>query len=293
MSRNYFILLCMLFLQFTSNAQFSSFTQDGYFYQGEVGVVTGAAHYFGDLNTRSALNRPANSTGFFVRKNFGSYTALRLAATYGHVRYADKYNLKNKWQKGRNLSFESDIFEFTAQGDFNFFKYEPGSDFYRYTPYITLGVGLFSYNPYAWVKNAKTDQLEKVNLRNIGTEGQLSGNPQYATPYSPMAICVPLGVGVKFSLNRKLNLLFEAGYRFTNTDYLDDVSTVYPNPSDPGISRALMLISDRSANQDYSSGPNGTNPSRQRGYSKQKDAYMFAHVGLSVNIITFKCPTAY
>lgn len=288
------LLSCCLVLLASAHAQRSSeFEQFGYFFQGEVGFVAGGAHYFGDLNTRSALNRPAFTGGVFVRKNFGNYIALRLAGTYGHVRYADKYNLKNKWQKGRNLSFESDIFEFTAQGDFNFFKYEPGSELYRYTPYVTLGVGLFSYNPYAWVKNAKTGDLEKVVLRNIGTEGQLSGNPQYAAPYTPMALCIPLGVGMKFSLNRRMNLLFEAGYRFTNTDYLDDVSTVYPNPSDPGISKALMQISDRSANQDYSSGPNGTNPSRQRGYSKQSDAYMFAHVGLSFNIISFKCPTSY
>lgn len=281
------IIICIgLTLSMISKAQ------DGYFYQGEIGFVTGAAHYFGDLNTRAAFNRPSFSGGIFVRKNFGNYTALRLAATYGHVRYADKYNLKNDWQRGRNLSFESNIIEFSAQGDFNFYKFEPGSDYYRYTPYITLGVGLFTYDPYAWFKNAKTGVFEKTKLRDVGTEGQLSGNPEYASPYTSMAVCVPLGVGMKFSLNRKINLVFEAGYRFTSTDYLDDVSTIYPDDSKAGISKALMLISDRSNEQIYSKrGATAINPSGQRGYSKQNDSYMFVHAGISFNIITFKCPS--
>jgi hypothetical protein len=47
-------LLFMLVLSVKNvSAQYESIVQ-----QGEFGISAGAAHYFGDLNTRSKLNRP-------------------------------------------------------------------------------------------------------------------------------------------------------------------------------------------------------------------------------------------
>lgn len=261
--------------------------QDGYFFVGEAGIAVGGAHYFGDLNTRAALNKPGISYGVFAKKNFGNFTALRVAANYARVGYADKYNLKNKWQRGRNLSFFSDVYEFSLQGDFNFLKYMPNSEFYRYTPYITFGVGLFAFEPMAY--STVNPDAPAVSLRSIagGTEG---------VEYQPMAVCFPLGVGMKFSLTRKLNLMFEAGYRFTTTDYLDDVSTSYLPPDNPSRSKALPQVAeffDRSEKSDYSKRDGNNNPGLQRGNPSIKDSYIFAHIGLSINIISYKCPTAY
>ncbi len=42
-----------------------------------------------------------------------------------------------------------------------------------------------------------------------------------------MALVVPIGVGVKYALNERMNLGFEVVYRYTTTDYLDDVSKTY------------------------------------------------------------------
>ena len=61
-------------------AQYESIVQ-----QGEFGISAGAAHYFGDLNTRSKLNRPKPAFGVFFRKQFGNYTALRVAAHYARA----------------------------------------------------------------------------------------------------------------------------------------------------------------------------------------------------------------
>ena len=41
---------------------------DGVVQEGEFGVTLGAAHYFGDLNTNAALNRPKPAIGVFFRK---------------------------------------------------------------------------------------------------------------------------------------------------------------------------------------------------------------------------------
>jgi hypothetical protein len=54
----------------------------------------------------------------------------------------------------------------SLSGDFNFFKFYPGITGFNYTPYVSLGVGVFSYDPYAYLNN------EKYFLRPLGTEGQ-------------------------------------------------------------------------------------------------------------------------
>ena len=257
--------------------------------KGEFGISAGAAHYFGDLNTRAGLNRPKPAVGVFFRKQFGNYVGLRVAAHYARLGYSDKYN-SNEFQQRRNLSFNTNIWELTLQGDFNFFKFIPGTEDFRFTPYVTLGAGVFSYDPYAYYQN------QKVFLRPLGTEGQ--GYSQYPDrkPYSTMALCIPFGVGVKYNLNSRMNLGFEVVYRFTNTDYLDDVSTTFVDPSifpklPDGSASIAELLNDRS----YETGEpigfvNGS--ARSRGYPKQKDQYIMAEVTLSFNLTSYRCPTA-
>ena len=55
----------------------------------------------------------------------------------------------------RNLSFNSNIWELALQGDFNFFRFMPGEPGFNFTPYITLGVGAFSYDPFAYLRITK------------------------------------------------------------------------------------------------------------------------------------------
>ena len=58
------ILVSILFLAFFS----SSIAQvDGVVQEGEFGVTVGAAHYFGDINTNAAINRPKPALGLFFR----------------------------------------------------------------------------------------------------------------------------------------------------------------------------------------------------------------------------------
>jgi len=108
--------------------------------EGEFGISAGAAHYFGDLNTKAAINRPKPAIGLFFRKQFGNYIGMRISGHYLQLGYSDIYNTNNEFQKRRNLSFNTNVFEIALQGDFNFFKFVPGDPYHRFTPYVTLGV---------------------------------------------------------------------------------------------------------------------------------------------------------
>ncbi len=255
--------------------------------EGEFGIGLGMAHYFGDLNTRARINRAKLATSVFFRKNFGNYIALRVGASFAQLGYSDIYNKHNAYMYSRNLSFNTKVWELALQGDFNFFRFMPGEPEFRFTPYITFGVGVFSYDPYAYLQN------QKIFLRPLGTEGQGSGIYPDRKQYSTMAISVPFGAGIKYSLNESTNIGFEILHRFTNTDYLDDVSKTYVDPSvfppnpDGSTSNALLL-SDRS----YEIGEPIGIPGRERGVSKQKDQFVTVMFTISFNLQSYKCPTA-
>jgi Domain of unknown function (DUF6089) len=253
--------------------------------EGEFGFGIGAGHYFGDLNTRARLNRAKIAGTIFFRKNLGNYIAVRIGASFAQLGYSDQYNTHNTYMYSRNLSFNTKVWELTLQGDFNFFRFMPGDPAYSFTPYITLGGGVFSFDPYAYLRG------EKVPLRPLGTEGQgvVPGRKQY----SSMAICIPFGAGIKYSFNEKINIAFEVLHRFTNTDYLDDVSKTYVDPAvfplnpDGSVSNA-QLLHDRS----YEIGEPIGIANRARGMSKQKDQFVTAMIHVTFNLQSYKCPTA-
>ncbi len=270
------------FLLFTHT---NLFAQNSVIQEGEFGVGIGAAHYFGDLNPRLQFNRSKVAAGIFFRKNFSNYVALRIGASFAEIGYSDIYNKDNEYMFRRNLSFNSNIWELALQGDFNFFRFLPGDPDYSFTPYVTLGAGIFNYDPYAILEG------EKYFLRPLGTEGQGTSAYPDRSQYNAMAVSIPFGVGIKYSLNERFNIGFEIVHRFTNTDYLDDVSKTYvdpvifpPNPD--GTPSPTLLLSDRS----YETGNMIGFPGVQRGNSRQKDQFTTAMVSLTFNIQSYKCP---
>lgn len=277
------ILLFLMIVTVTPvYAQWESVRQEG-----EIGFSIGAAHYFGDLNTKSRLNRPKPTVGAFFRKQFGNYIGLRIGAHFAQLGYSDVYNTQNDYQRRRNLSFNTNIFELALQGDFNFFKFVPGDPEHSFTPYVTIGAGIFSYDPYAYLNG------QKYFLRPLGTEGQgLAAYPD-RKPYNTMAFSFPIGVGVKYAINDRMNIGLEVAHRFTSTDYLDDVSTTYVGsdkfpPLPDGSPSIAQLLQDRS----YETGDLIGIEGRQRGLPKQKDQFIFAELTVSFNLTTYRCPTA-
>jgi len=282
-----FVLACWLIIGLVGinqcMAQYESTVMEG-----EIGFSIGAAHYFGDLNTNASLKRPKTALGVYFRKQFSNYVGLRLSAHYAQLGYSDVYNTSNEFQKRRNLSFNTNIFELALQGDFNFFRFIPGDPYHRFTPYVTLGVGVFSYDPYAIYRG------QKVFLRPLGTEGQGMAAYPDRKPYNSMGICLPFGVGAKYAINSRMNIGVEITHRFTNTDYIDDVSKTYVGvnsfPSLPdGEVTLAQALQDRSVEMGIT--PIGI-AGRQRGLPNQRDQYIIGEITFSFNLTSYRCPTA-
>lgn len=251
----------------------------------EWGAAVGTSQYFGDLNDHYGFHYIRPAFGVFGRYHLNHYIAVRLSANYTKVGYDDSYNT-NAYQQERNLSFRSDIFEGALQAEFNFFRFATGEEDSRWTPYLTGGIGAFYYNPYT------TFDGEKYYLRPLGTEGQNLGDQYSSRKYSNVAMCFPIGVGVKWWAAPGVNIGLEITDRLTSTDYLDDVSTTYVGADkfapDPTKLNAAYYLQDPSVLKNPSE-PLGR-AGKQRGNSSTKDQYMMVQLHVSFQLKTYKCP---
>jgi hypothetical protein len=238
----------------------------------EYGGWIGVTNYFGDLNSNASFEFLGPAGGLFFRYNLGTRFAFKQGLNYGKVSFEDAVS-EFSYQQSRNLSFKSDIVEFSSHVEFNFFKYDREKKQHSFTPYLLVGISVFYFNPKAEYEG------EMYALQPLQTEEK---------KYSRINVAIPLGGGFKYSFTPYWTLGMEGGFRKTFTDYLDDVSDVYPGfiPSngDPSLENAL---SDRSGEvTDPSIGKEG----KQRGFREFKDGYLFFGISISYSPIRMKCP---
>jgi hypothetical protein len=252
-----------------------------YFTSTEVGFTFGASQYFGDLNDNYGFKTIHPLVGVYGRKHINQYISLRLGANYTHLSYSDKYN-SNPYQKQRNLDFSTDIYETGLQAEFNFFRFTTGDPYYRFTPYLTGGIGAFYYDPYTNLNGAK------YFLQPLGTEGQNAGFKD--RKYSNVAVCFPIGMGVKFWLKGGINLTLEVADRLTTTDHIDDVSATYVGASKFPQTGPAYMLQDRST-EITPNEPLGR-AGKQRGNTSSMDQYLVGQVSISFHFKTYHCPAS-
>jgi hypothetical protein len=231
----------------------------------ELGLSGGVSWYNGDINPYAHFsnNYWHESVGVSLRRNLNQRFVLRAQINFGHIS-ADDIQSSSQFQSNRNLNFSSPLYEAASTLEFNFLPFDALINKHRFSPYSFIGIAGFYFNPSTIIEGSVYE------LQPLETEGE---------SYLQYGISIPFGFGFKLALNDRIIVSTDWGLRKTFTDYLDDVSAVYPNQSD--ISGLSQDISDRSLVQ---SGPDGTNWGTQRGNSVTKDYYTFAMVTLAVRL---------
>lgn len=239
-----------------------------------IGIAGGLANYNGDLLDKFYHGKLTN--GFFgatVHYEITSQLMIRGAFSYARINGDDQFNSKASLQR-RNLRFETAITELSAVGELYLFDL----DIKRFSPYVFGGLAVFHFNPYT-LNSGNT----KVFLHPLNTEGQ--GIYPEKKKYSLTQPAIPFGGGFKFAVNENLRLGIEFGLRKLFTDYLDDVSTSYPDYNDLLNARGQQAV-DLSYRGDELPGGSQTFPKKgtQRGSSEQKDVYYFTGLNISFRI---------
>lgn len=217
-------------------------------------VGSGTAHYLGEMVNPGDIGktRPNFLVGaeYFLYPRISVRTELLWFQTAG----SDAKANDDRWE--RNLHFRSSNIELSFTGTLNLLPM-PARYYQRpmFNIYGFAGIGFLYFNPKAEY------QGEWIALQPLQTEG---------VKYSRIQPVIPIGGGIKYMPHPYFNIILEAGYRKTFTDYLDDVSsTRYPDPASlkSDLSRAL---SDRRAEigtdpPNYLIGKRG-NPANDDGY---------------------------
>lgn len=247
----------------------------------EVGMQAGLANYFGDLNI-SGFGSARPMAGAFYRTNFDERWSLKSSFNFGQLSGDDKKS-KNSFNRQRNLHFRTNVMEVAAMLEFNFLEFNKRKQNKNWSPYFTIGIALFSFNPQAQLNG------DWHYLQPLGTEGQTDESYSEVKKYRLIDFAIPIGGGFKYSINKNWNIGIYGGVRITFNDYIDDVGGVYASPlSLPEGSRGLAFqLADRSGEVGESIGL----PGKQRASSTKDDFYMFAGVSISYTIFRLKCPS--
>ena len=218
-----------------------------------VGFGIGTSNYYGDM---APYSRPISSTFGMMRWSVGanyarhftprlgaraSFTWARIAGDDFKTNSDPKYNTNVLF--ARNLQFRNDLKEFSLQGIFNLI---PDNRSYDRRPqfgaYLFGGIAMTAHNPKALYVDVD-GKKDWVKLQKLGTEGQ--GNDGYAKPYSLVQLAIPVGVGLRYKINSRFDISAELGFRFTFTDYLDDLAGNYADPSVFASDPIALALSNR------------------------------------------------
>ncbi|MBX2916311.1 MAG: outer membrane beta-barrel protein [Cyclobacteriaceae bacterium] len=194
-----------------------------------IGVVgTGTSTYFGELSNPGDYFNPDLNLNlglqYYLTPRFSARTEITWFKTSGDDAKAD-----HGGRVKRNLSFKSNNIEVNAVGMINLTP--NGNRYYRrpqLNAYAFGGIALLYFNPTAEL-NGSTYALQPLKTEGIA--------------YSRFAFALPFGFGVRKKIGPNSNLAFEWGYRKTFSDYLDDVSTAYPDLS--GYTGPALALSFR------------------------------------------------
>ena len=287
----------------------------------EYGFSWGSTKFIGDINGSSPNDKSLNGikhnllsryiAGVFVGYHLIDPITITASIHRGRIDGADSLETKTgalaDLRRGRNLMFKSAITQATLSAEIDAIGIITNSSTdlkHKFRPYITLGIGLFHFNPQGeYIHPDKTKSW--VDLKPLRTEGQgMSSHPE-RKEYNLTQFTTPIGLGIKYYFSASIYASVEYLYRKTFTDYLDDVSTRYIANQDfinhfgAGNSTTAIAIqmANKAAFKNGGIAPPSYDVNSKRGSPQKKDAYSSISIkiavmpwGINRRVKSLRCP---
>lgn len=253
----------------------------------ETGLLAGGMNCLTDLGGKPGtggpfvkdLNLPHTRIciGIFADILYNYKWGLQLGFTWGNLYASDKLlqndNSIARARYRRNLHFRSRLLEWSLQGEWHILSQWMQwriDKIPRFSPYLIAGIGIYHFNPEANLSG------NWISLQPLRTEGQGFREYPLRHPYRLTQLNIPVGIGIRHELSAIFGMRLEMVQRFLFTDYLDDVSTQYPDPAlflhylNPSQAVQAIRLSDRRKEIDpqFSARAN-----EKRGNSQRNDCY--------------------
>lgn len=248
-------------------------------YYWEYGGGVGAANLLGEMGgdelTRRdfvadmKLNQIRQAANGFVRYKLTPIFSIKGGINYMTVRGADSLS-SNIGRNTRNLNFRNNMFEAYTEFQWFFFEINDLGRTYRYKDnfraYIGAGIGAMYHSPQAFY------QGDWVNLRPLTTEG---------VRYTAVTMTLPVSGGFYFTINKHYRIGWNLSWRTTLSDYLDDVSDRYVDPSLLPSPLAVTLANRAIVNDADPAAFFSHAPGQKRGDPTHRDALLTSNIEFS------------
>jgi len=179
-------LIVPLFLVLSTHESFGQLT--------EIGFQLGAYNYTGDLSKGYSIKNHRPAASVFLRTNISDAVGLKYGIAAGMLHGSHEY-LDYGENQTTTISFNTTILEAYGVFEFYFLDYKSKHSKFHWTPYLSAGLGVFTY---------------------FGDATNVSG-------HSRIQPSIPLGIGFKYQVNKKIDIGVEASARATFFHYLDGI----------------------------------------------------------------------
>lgn len=186
------IVLLLMFLP-----SLLTYAQDEPTYKREIGVGIGLTNYLGDFNGSIAKGHQPE-VNLICRQIISPYSAVKLDISYAQIKGSSK-DVKTYYPDyaDEHYSFKRSLADLNIAYEYNFWPYGTGRDYrgaVRLTPFVFIGLG---------------------------------ATLTMGDPKSDITANMPLGLGVKYKIGKRMNLGMEWAAHFTMSDKLDGVKDPY------------------------------------------------------------------
>lgn len=178
-------------------------------YRFDIGGGVGMTGYLGDANTSNFLAHPGWDVQALLRYMVNPRFAFKTNLYVGSIS-GNSADMTNVFPEGMTFKFNTTFYEVGELFEFNFFNYGMGERYRklkRCSPYITAGLSML-----LWSNDDKAG----------------------------FTVAIPMGIGVKYKLSRRVNLGFEFLMKKTLSDKVDGKIGADPY----GIKHAFMKNTD-------------------------------------------------
>jgi len=216
----------------------------------DLGVQVAAATYWGDIENVSRSKSVTPVIGILGRLNFNKRLAVRGQLFTGNLKAEGLFSNANIWQSGAprvfpetyprnypdfNYYFNRSFQSVEALFEFNFRDYKLGrTKKDNWTPFVSVGLGGF-FSRASRVGSFILEHNEAapgLYTPNYIEANKLSNNSDVLT------VTIPVGVGLKFNITKRLGGIIEVIARKTfadNIDNLDDPQRFKIDPADTSV----------------------------------------------------------
>lgn len=187
----------ILLIAFFTLVSLGAKAQEEYEYKMEIGVGAGMVSYEGDFNG-SIVKNMQPSASLILRRIFNPYMGVKLDVMYGKLK-GSSADVKTYYPgyDDNPIEFSNTLLDAGLTFEYNFWPYGTGREYRgakRLTPFVFLGIG--------------------ATYVTGGGENAFTAN-------------VPIGLGVKYKIGKRLNLGLEWAMHVSLSDKLDGVEDPY------------------------------------------------------------------